>query len=110
MAKFEVYHYDMRAFNCSFGKWNTLDTFGEFTGRCEAPSIEDYKKVALVESDNLGDVFRITNHIDSNWQTNDEVIETYGDVTHRSTSVGDIVIDLENSKRYLCASMGWDEI
>jgi hypothetical protein len=106
MAKFEVYHYNMRELSCSFGRW-----YNHLSGsECEAPKIEDYKKIAVVESDGLGDVFRITNHIDHDWQENDEVVSLFGNGNNRSTSVGDIVVDLENSKRYLCASCGWDEI
>jgi hypothetical protein len=49
----------------------------------------DYEKVAEVECEEIGDVFRITNHIDEDWTTNPEVIWSLKDV--RSTSVGDVV-------------------
>ena len=68
---------------------------------------ENYEKVAEVESENVDDVFRITNHIDSPWPKNPEV-RWYKGGGCRSTSVGDVVID-GNGKRYLCEGVGWTE-
>jgi hypothetical protein len=52
--------------------------------------------VAVVETDEVGRVFQLTNHIDSNWTKNPEVCPMTpaaraGQV--RSTSVGDVVVE-----------------
>jgi len=91
--KFTVYH----AKNPTFG-------FGK-----EQPFPEAYKKVALVEADSIDDVFRITNHIDSDWRDNPEVKEHNLFEKDRSTSVGDVVVD-ENGVRFYCAPVGWTEM
>ena len=67
-----------------------------------------YKKVADVECYNLDDAFRVTNHIDKDWRTNPEVIESFQDKV-RSTSVGDVIVDKDDNKFY-CAPVGWEEI
>lgn len=65
---------------------------------------DSYELVAVVECENLGEVFEKTNHIDRPWFENDGVICVK---ESRSTSVGDVV-ELDG-KRYLCAPCGWDE-
>jgi hypothetical protein len=90
--KFKIWH----ANNPTFG-------FGE-----QPKFPEEYTKVSLVEADSVADTFRITNHIDSDWRMNDEVIESYKDRV-RSTSIGDIVED-EDDDFYLCASVGWEKM
>jgi len=49
----------------------------------------DYERVAVVECEEIGDVFQYTNHIDHHWWDNDEV--TWHEPMSRSTSVGDVV-------------------
>ena len=90
--KFKVYH----AINPTFG-------FGD---RPKYPS--DYKQVAIVEAEDIEEVFRITNHIDDNWENNPEVLEVIGN-GHRSTSVGDIVVD-ENGVVNRCEIVGWVKV
>lgn len=62
--------------------------FGEAAFR-EFP--KDYRRVATVEAPELGAVFELTNHIDSNWTTGSAVV-TLDDPRARSTSVGDVII------------------
>ena len=64
----------------------------------------DYELVATVESEDLGEVFRLTNHIDCEWWLNDGV---YTHKQSRSTSVGDVVEI--SGKFFLCEMMGWKE-
>jgi len=91
--RFEIYH----AKNPTFG-------FGE---KPKFP--EDYEKVAKVECDDLCDVFTLTNHIESEWTKNPEILELCGMKTrYRSTSVGDVVVD--GDKKYICESVGWSMI
>ena len=48
----------------------------------------DYTQVATVETDDIGRVFQLTNHIDHNWWENPEVTWY---TQSRSTSVGDVI-------------------
>lgn len=76
----------------------------------EAPDdvkIAEFDKVAEVICDELGDTFRITNHIDKSWQENEEVV--FSVPRARSTSVGDIVID-STGLAFLCDHSGWKRI
>jgi hypothetical protein len=101
MEKYTVYH----AKNPTFG----MDWPGDDLGT-HPPDFADlsaYEKVAVVESMTLGDVFRITNHIDEEWQKNPEVVESVDYA--RSTSVGDIVVH-ESGAAYLCNFSGWHPI
>jgi len=86
--------------------WHDQDPRFGFGERPEFPAA--YTKVAVVESDDLDDVFRITNHIDHDWTTNPEV-QWHQPGGCRSTSVGDIVVD-ENGTAYYCANAGWDKL
>ena len=70
------------------------------------PHKDDYDHVANVHCLDLGQTFQFTNHIDKAWWEHlnvDMVKES------RSTSVGDVVED-ENGKLWLCASVGWEEV
>ena len=62
--------------------------------------------VAEVDSDNLEEIFQLTNHIDHSWTQNKKVtVITKNKV--RSTSVGDLVF--VNGKNFVCESVGWSE-
>jgi hypothetical protein len=70
----------------------------------------DYDRVAIVECKDVDDVFRATNHIESDWTKNPEVVTRIGN-RHRSTSVGDVVAEFKpDGKKFLCAPVGWKEI
>ena len=64
----------------------------------------EYELVANVETTELEDVFRLTNHIE--WEKNSQVEEVK---PSRSTSVGDIVVDA-TGHAFLCERIGWKEI
>ncbi len=67
-----------------------------------------YAQVARVEATELGEVFQLTNHIDTDWTENKEVTLTYPG-GKRSTSVGDVIIELDetdNGADKLWAVMG----
>jgi hypothetical protein len=75
------------------------------------PNKLKYNVVALVElpsGEDYGDTFRITNHIDRPWYDNPEV--KWCDRTARSTSVGDLVENVESKELYVCASIGWCKV
>jgi hypothetical protein len=70
----------------------------------------DYNRVAVVECVDVDDVFRATNHIDSNWMENPEVVTRIASEA-RSTSVGDVVEEFKpGGKKFLCANVGWKEV
>jgi len=70
---------------------------------------QDYDKVAVVEADDVEEVFAMTNHIDHPWTDNDGVVELPAGRQVRSTSVGDVVVTPDGKKMY-CNPMGWEEI
>jgi len=87
--KYKVYHVNAPNFQPTI----PIDFPNEFT------------KVAEVVCENLEEVFRVTNTINTPWWKNPEV------KCHRktrSTSVGDVVVD-ENNNHYLCDRAGWKE-
>ena len=69
---------------------------------------EAYEKVAIVECEDLEDAFRATNHIDTAWTKNPEVVETFK-ARVRSTSVGDVVVNA-NGREFYCDMVGWTEV
>jgi len=85
---FKVYHADHPTFG--------LGKVQEFP--------KDFTHVANVDTNNLSDVFRLTNHIDGAWWENEgvEFIQQ-----SRSTSVGDVVE--HDGKFYRCEIFGWTE-
>jgi hypothetical protein len=68
------------------------------------PFPRGFELVAVVECDNLGEVFYLTNHIERPWFENAGVTVVK---ESRSTSVGDVVEF--DGKRYQCMPCGWKE-
>ena len=102
--KFTVYHFDMEKYCCLLGHWMKYEDGKRVD--CGRPAFSEYKKVAVVEAEDIDAVFELTNHIDSDWTENPGVVAEPG--RHRSTSVGDIIVD-ENGKGAICASLGWED-
>jgi hypothetical protein len=70
------------------------------------PAPEALKLVAEVDTDNLDEAYRLTNHIDDVWDKNEEVLV----VQHsRSTSCGDILLD-QNGCAWIVAAVGFERI
>ena len=91
----------MRVYHASVG------TFGQ-SSVCPMPNWpDDYEFVAKVDGDLLEDAFVLTNHIEKSWTENDGV-EEIGPGPHRSTSVGDVVVNSQGA--FLCRGNGWQEI
>ncbi len=67
--------------------------------------MEDYNLVAIVLSDDKEKAFEFTNHIEGDWQCNQDVLAMTG--PHRSTSVGDIMVDSDYLV-WLVAPMGFE--
>jgi hypothetical protein len=70
------------------------------------PESKDLTLVAEVQTDDLEDAFRLTNHIEYDWWKNPEVIPCT-DPT-RSTSVGDLME--KDGKFFIVASCGFREV
>lgn len=66
---------------------------------------DEYELVAQVTARSLDECFRIGNFVCEEDQT---LIKVVGKM--HSLSVGDIVVDLNANKEYVCASFGWEEI
>lgn len=67
-----------------------------------------YQLVAEVDSNDLEQVFDLTNHIDHDWTTNDKVDEFNPMTGKRSTSVGDIFE--RDGKYYFVDNSGFGEL
>lgn len=68
----------------------------------------NFRHVATVEVEDVGQVFQVTNHIDSNWTENPEVLWSASKQI-RSTSVGDVYRSIDGTKRYAVQSIGLRE-
>ena len=66
----------------------------------------EYRFIAVVTCDTIHDVFQLTNSIDYHWSQNFGVNAVVAVEIPRSTSTGDLILDLENNKVYIVESMG----
>ena len=79
------------------------DTSRRFTALLE----REYNLVAVVDSANLDDGFTLTNHIESDWQENDDVVALPGQ--HRSTPVGDLIVS-DDEVTYVVDKCGFNKL
>jgi hypothetical protein len=73
---------------------------------------EHYDKVAIVDAKNLGEAFELTNHTDHDWTRNDRVMLFNKKLTVngvRSTSVGDLALNLDTMELRICGPVGWEK-
>lgn len=70
---------------------------------------DDYKEVAIVEAPAAGAVFGLTNHIDRSWTLN-EGIELKTTDPVRSTSVGDVIEEVDHGHGFLVMPFGLKNI
>jgi len=66
---------------------------------------DDLVLVAEVDTDDLEEAYKLTNHIDCNWSNNKKVKTIQ---RSRSTSMGDVLI--YNNQRYVVAMFGFEKI
>lgn len=104
--KFKVYHGKDWALNSDLHFVDSVEINPHWEGGYK-PIASNYRMVAEVETDALGMVFQLTNHIDKEWQEN-EGVKAYTDKA-RSTSVGDLIED-ENGKLWMVAGIGFEEV
>lgn len=74
----------------------------------QAEELNMIHPAGLVDVRSLDFVFETTNHITHNWTENPQVVWAAQNV--RSTSVGDLVMNIETGEIFRCASFGWDAI
>lgn len=67
------------------------------------------RQAAVIECNDLEDVYRATNSIDRPWTENPEVISVQTSKP-RSLSVGDLVHDVEHNRLYVVESGGYREV
>jgi len=69
---------------------------------------DDFVEVAEVASDELSEIYALTNHIDQDWTLNEGVRKT-SEGPVRSTSMGDVVV-LSDGTVHLCCTVGWKAV
>jgi len=86
--------------------------YNEFDPDAAMFNLDEWRCVAAVDCEDVEDVFRLTNHINSDWRDNFEVTwHLRGECGHglRSTSVGDVV-RTPDGRWLLVAGAGWEDI
>lgn len=94
----------------------SLNTLLTFNTDGYSPFKDDYELVAVVNCEEVGQVFDLTNTYDYDedenllvWWEKDGVCFVKDADGQRSTSVGDLVED-EKGQLHLCCSMGWRDV
>ncbi len=117
----KIYHYasltesERKRLNSSEGGWDSEPRFSRYADITHRGKVEavlqgllqnEYRLVAVVDTDDLEAGFSLTNHIDYDWAINNEVTALPG--SHRSTSVGDIIV--RGDSTYIVASCGFTKL
>ena len=68
-----------------------------------------YRHVADVAAP-FPQVFERTNHHDSNWTTNPEILWYDASLPLRSTSVGDVIVSCETGQAYMVMPVGFQSL
>jgi hypothetical protein len=69
--------------------------------------IEELTPVAELEVQELEEAFRRTNTIEDYWWNDDSINKLFQGDSCRSTSAGDVVVDLDACKAYVVALLGF---
>lgn len=116
----KVYHYarltktEIKQVNGPNGGWDCsprLRRYSAVTMSAKPEAVIDgliegeYHLVAVVDSGDLEDGFRFTNHIETDWAKQPAEIVTALPGDHRSTSVGDIIV--RDGGTYIVAGCGF---
>lgn len=116
----QIFHYnrltdtEVKRLNSSEGGWDSEPRFARYaniTMSAKLPDVaigllnREYHLVAVVESDDLEDGFRYTNHIEADWAKQPACIVTPVPGDHRSTSVGDVFT--RDGATYVVAGCGF---
>lgn len=101
--QFRVFHWDAAKLSRDERLALTLDgTVLDFPG-------DKYIEVATVAVDDLDDAYRATNHIDSDWLQNPEVVDAKT-TKARSSSVGDVFVDVKTGEAWRVVAIGFEKI
>jgi hypothetical protein len=115
----QIFHYnrltdtEVKRLNRSSG-WDSEPRFARYaniTMSAQLPAVaigllnREYHLVAVVDSDDLEDGFRYTNHIEADWSKYPADIVTALPGEHRSTSVGDVFT--RDGATYVVAGCGF---
>lgn len=116
----QIFHYnrltdsEAKRLNSSEGGWDSEPRFARYaniTMSAKLPDVaigllnREYHLVAVVDSDDLEDGFRYTNHIEADWAKYPASIVTALPGEHRSTSVGDVFT--RDGATYVVAGCGF---
>lgn len=93
MGKFKVYQ---------------AKTLADMFGPYPSLSLANYNEVATLECRDLDDAYRLTNHMDKDWTLNREILSC--NATCRSTSVGDVIVQMDEGKAFRCMPYNWEEV
>jgi len=117
----QIFHYnrltdtEVKRLNRSDKGWDSEPRFKRYAditmmGNLPAVAVgllnREYHLVAVVDSDDLEDGFRYTNHIEASWHESPAAIVKPLPGEHRSTSVGDVFC--KDGATYVVAGMGFD--
>jgi len=117
----QIFHFnrltdtEAKRLNASEGGWDSEPRFTRYaniTMSAKLPDVaiallnREYHLVAVVDSDDLEDGFRFTNHIEADWAKYPADIVTALPGEHRSTSVGDVFT--RDGATYVVAPCGFD--
>jgi hypothetical protein len=99
---------DLEMFQLQAEGWDSenakLRAYGrKMFGKVEDVNMEHYTHVANVYTNDMEEAFRLMNL----WEGSDNIVEKLGACS--SMSVGD-VLEMEDGKRFVCASFGFKEI
>ena len=75
--------------------------------RISVGGVQDYLKVARVRSDDLTEIFKVTQHVDGLTEAEKSLVEWI--LPARSTSVGDVVV-LGSGLAFRCEARGWSRL
>jgi len=89
-----------------FARYADITSFADQRQIVTALLEREYNLVAAVDSTDLNDGFHLTNHIESDWQDNDNVTALPG--RHRSTSVGDLIVSDDTT--YIVDRVGFTKL
>ena len=84
-------------------------TWQDLTEADRAAFPQGFALVAAVDAEAPGQVFQLTNHIDSDWTTNPGVTLAANVRRARSSSVGDVFVDVATGVRYAVDGIGLTE-
>jgi hypothetical protein len=69
-----------------------------------------FRPVADVETDQLEQVFALTNHQEESWISHAHIVWHATDAPVRSTSIGDVIVSTQTGQAWLVMPSGFSEI